>query len=94
MRLHQIPSSALTLLILAKRHPGPFTQDTDATNLPTLCDQGLQAMVHGDALPNGCSNAAKPKENLPKASGSWPMPKERSLPGRAKYPHDPRRRHR
>lgn len=50
VRLHQIPSSALTLLILAKRHPGPFTQDTDATNLPTLCDQGLQAMVHGDAL--------------------------------------------
>jgi len=50
VRLHVIPANAITLLILAKRHPGPFTADADATNLPGLCDQALQALVHGDAL--------------------------------------------
>ncbi len=50
IRLHSITGEALTLLVLAKRHAGPFTQDSEATNLPSLCDQALQAMVHGDAL--------------------------------------------
>lgn len=50
LRLHLIPGVALTLLVLAKRHAGPFTNDNDATALPSLCDQALQAMVHGDAL--------------------------------------------
>jgi hypothetical protein len=50
LRLHTIPSVALTLMVLAKRHPGTFVNDTDATALPSLCDQALQAYVHGDAL--------------------------------------------
>jgi hypothetical protein len=50
IRLHTIPGQDLTLLILAKRHPGPFTADADATQLPPKCDQALLALVHGDAL--------------------------------------------
>jgi hypothetical protein len=50
VRLHAAPTVPLTLLVLGKRHPGPFTQDADATALPPLCDQALQALVHGDAL--------------------------------------------
>lgn len=50
VRLHATPPNAMTLLVLAKRHPGPFTDDNDATTLPAQCDQALQALVHGDAL--------------------------------------------
>lgn len=50
LRLHMIPTEALTLLVLAKRHPSPLVNDADATALPPLCDQALQAYTHGDAL--------------------------------------------
>lgn len=50
LRLHQVTGEALTLLVLGKRHPGPFSNDNDATGLPTPCDQALQAYVQGDAL--------------------------------------------
>lgn len=49
LRLHQIPTSTLPLLVLGKRHAPPLKQDTDATALARL-DNALLAFVVADAL--------------------------------------------
>ena len=49
LRLHETPSATDTLLVLAKRHPPPFDNDSDTTGLPSL-DNALLAFVMADAL--------------------------------------------